>query len=864
MKRRVLSLIITLTLCLNLCPVWVLAADEDRGLCPHHSTHTDDCGYVPPALEQECIHNHDDSCYTVETECIHEHTAECCPASEDDSEGDELVLCSHMCAEDSGCVTRELSCPHEHDAACGYAPENPGTPCAFVCQICPIEDLISRLPHSVSAYNSEQVQAQISEIYALYDALTDDEQRQVDLWPCISLGEQIDELGAALQNSNLDFTLKSDETFDAPHVVSGPALINTDGFTLYGTGSSTIQVAEGGDLELRGKVNAKATGVEVLSGGSLCITEPGTDIHSGSYALDIASGAKVQLSTGRYYGKITAIRTADGDFAALLAPGCAYFDENGNPILPADVAEARTLVIGQCAGHEGKRYEHNVGTTEHAWTCPTCGIEETERCTFTFQDKDGTCALCGNTLTIVVDDNDLTDLVYDGTIKPEDVDITVTLTDGSNKELVKGTDYRVEYEPRKDAGEIEVTVTGLTFNGTFTKIYLVNQDRPALEWDLSSKPVPVELDYDGDPVEAGDLPAVIINIKSDEDDLSGYLQYSYKKPGDSSYTDGLPTNAGTYEVIVSLPEMQNFEAAVSGPITLNIRKISPIATDPAAAKPVYNGIAQELVTAGALKDVAVKDGLEIKFATSENGSYSATIPTGTDAGEYDVWYTVEVTDNYLAVGPTKITGVEILRKSITPVVELSEYKYLYDGGVKEPKVTVKDEDHRTVLLDTEYQVTYRDNRNVGQATVEVSDKAGGNYDIKTVEVKFQITSRTQETLSITQKPNTVTYGDQFTLGTSGGSGNGLVTWEIINVGGVTVAEVDKDSGQVTIIGDGSATVKATKSGEDPATGVVNYEDATAIWTFQAAKKNVTATVRRTNSMMAMRTPRSMLLWNRAF
>ena len=41
----------------------------------------------------------------------------------------------------------------------------------------------------------------------------------------------------------------------------------------------------------------------------------------------------------------------------------------------------------------------------------------------------------------------------------------------------------------------------------------------------------------------------------------------------------------------------------------------------------------------------------------------------------------------------------------------------------------------------------------------VTDKAGGNYDLAEVEVPFQITLRTQESLSITEKPNTVTYGD---------------------------------------------------------------------------------------------------------
>ena len=138
--------------------------------------------------------------------------------------------------------------------------------------------------------------------------------------------------------------------------------------------------------------------------------------------------------------------------------------------------------------------------------------------------------------------------------------------------------------------------------------------------------------------------------------------------------------------------MQNFEAAVSDPITLTIRKISPIATAPVAAKPVYNGAAQELVTAGTLDPAAVADGLEIKFATSENGTFSTTIPTGTNAGDYSVWYMVEVTDNYTAVGPTEVTDVKIQRKQLTPVVTLSESTYLYDGGYKEPKVTVRDDE----------------------------------------------------------------------------------------------------------------------------------------------------------------------------
>ncbi len=856
MKRRVLSLTITLALCLNLCPVWVLAADEetDSGPCPHHAVHTEACGYVSPASEQECTHQHDDGCYTKETNCIHEHTAECCEILADASEPGEPVLCTHICTEDGGCITQTLSCPHTHDGACGYVPGNPGVPCGFVCQICPIEGLIGGLPSSISEDNREQVQDRLSEIYALYDELTGDQQQQVDLSPCVSLWDQIDELGAAVQSdtgfaSSQTDTLESDQTISAPHVIAKSMTIDTNGHTVTATNTSVIQITGSGGLYLTGGgriVSKNGAGVEVMSGGLLSIDETGVDISGTTYALDIASDAEVQLSGGTYFGKKAAIR-AD-DFAALLAPGYVYFDAAGNAILPADMAAARTVVVGQCMDHSDKSYGHDAGTVTHTWTCSACGKTESERCKFEFQ-QDGTGAcVCGNGLAVVVDERDLTDMVYDGEIKPEEVGITVTLTDGSNKELVKGTDYKVDYDPRKDAGEVTVTVTGLTFEGTFTRIYLVDQDQPVLEWDTVSKPVPVEVDYDGEPVEAGDLPPVEINIKAPED-LHEFLQYSHKKPGGADYTDGLPTDAGTYDVIVSLPEMQNFEAAVSAPITLTINKISPIVTAPEAAEPVYNGAVQNLVTAGTLDPAAVNDGLEIKFAENANGPFVTDIPTGTDAGDYRVWYTVEVTDNYLAIDPdpTEIPGVKILCKQIKPDVTLSETSYLYDGGYKRPAVTVKDVDHKTILLDTEYEVEYVNNRDVSTednpAKVVVTDKAGGNYDIGRVEVPFEITLRTQEALSITNQPSTVIYGGQFTLGTSGGSGDGLVTWEVIEVDGVTVAEVGQNSGQVTIVGVGKATVKATKSGTDPATGVTNYEDATATWTLDAGKKSVTAIVR---------------------
>ena len=314
MKRRVLSFITVLALCLNLFPAGALAADAgtDDGLCPHHPAHTDACGYISPVSERECTHSHDDGCYAEETDCIHAHTAACYPGPDDTSGTDEPALCAHVCTQDSGCVTRVLACLHEHGDACGYAEGNPGAPCTFACPICPIEDFISRLPARVSAHNMEQVQAQLSEIYALYEELTGDEQRQVDLSPCVALLDQIDGMGFAVLEGG--YNLSEDENYPGTFKVIDSTTFNTNGHTFAGTGPEcAIRVTGTGKLYLTGGgyiFGKNGTGVEVESGGFLSIVDPTTRIKGMGYGLDIASGAEVHLSGGTYEGSTAAIRMA--------------------------------------------------------------------------------------------------------------------------------------------------------------------------------------------------------------------------------------------------------------------------------------------------------------------------------------------------------------------------------------------------------------------------------------------------------------------------------------------------------------------------------------------------------------------------
>lgn len=852
MKRRVVSLITVLALCLSLCPTWASAAGtvQEDNVCPHHTQHTAACGY---AALKECTHVHNDGCYTAETACIHTHTAACYSDPDYDPQTSEPDLCTHACSEENGCIVKTLNCPHvEHDAECGY---EPGKPCAYdpsTCRICRVDSLIRRLPDDVSSCDAEQLQAQFDEINLLYDALTADEQKLVDLSKYYDLQEQFAEDSIALMSEDAPQYPKTDQklTFtedwtvaDAPHPVKISLLIDTNGYTCTAEKNDAFQVFSNGKLYLIGTFVAKAGAVAVVdSGGFLSVFEPGTNLNGRTYALNISAGATVQLSAGTYTGRMAAIKLENDDYASLLAPGCAFFVD-GSPVAPGAVGTAKTVTVGPCTDQDHLySYTPDPGAPTHSWTCAACGgSNSNEPCTFTFADgqNTSTCNICGNTIKIEVDEDSLKELAYDETIKPKNGTVTVTVQDSATP--LTENNYNVSYSTQAVPGSTDVTVTvrveGVEYIGTYTNSYTFTETdlkNPVLKWGLDARTVT----YDGAPVEKTELPVVTINI-TPNDGLDQYLQYSYRTSGgdpNAPYIAGLPTNAGTYDVIVTLPEQAGGHEAVSSkPLILTISKLDPVETPPAAIALHFNRQSQALVTAGELKTAAAADGAVILFASDVNGPYSTSIPTGIDAKDYTVWYKVEETANCNAAGPYEVNDVKIQRKKITPTVELEYNTIVYDGGKKEPKVTVKDPDGEVVLSNTEYEVAYADNQNVGKATVTVSDKTGGNYDITTKTEEFEITPRTQETaLSIGQKPDKVVYGDVFTLNTSGGTGNGEVKWEITS--GADVAQVAPNSGQVTITGVGQATVKATKSGMN------NYNDATDTWTFKAVEKSVIAIV----------------------
>lgn len=113
--------------------------------------------------------------------------------------------------------------------------------------------------------------------------------------------------------------------------------------------------------------------------------------------------AEVHLSTGTYFGTAAAIQTEDGDLAALLEPGYAYFDGSGNLLRPEEAVGAKKFVIGQCPGHSGKNLRAHIRHHDAHLDLPVLRHEGDGECSFTFVQDGRTCDLCKNMNAIAVD-----------------------------------------------------------------------------------------------------------------------------------------------------------------------------------------------------------------------------------------------------------------------------------------------------------------------------------------------------------------------------------------------------------------------------------------------------------------------------
>ena len=265
-----------------------------------------------------------------------------------------------------------------------------------------------------------------------------------------------------------------------------------------------------------------------------------------------------------------------------------------------------------------------------------------------------------------------------------------------------------------------------------------------------------------------------------------------------------PDKAGDYQAEWTFTPAKGYEeyATATGTVTIKVNKATPTFNAPTAQENLtYTGQEQALITAG-----SVTSGGTMQYSLTENGTYSQDIPTGTDAGTYNVWYRVIGDANHNDTAPASVP-VRIGKKPLPPPRGTAASK-TYDGTTN-AGITSVTFDNVTLNRGTDYTVTASfDDAGVGNdknvtATVTLMGQVAKNYALE--QSSFLTTgSITAKEVKVTITPNGGTYGS---VTAAAAVLSGVVDGETVPV---TLTYTGNDYNSTTVpVNAGSYTVTAS-------------------------------------------------------
>lgn len=284
----------------------------------------------------------------------------------------------------------------------------------------------------------------------------------------------------------------------------------------------------------------------------------------------------------------------------------------------------------------------------------------------------------------------------------KDPELTYTVTGlkyNDTKDVL--TNVSINRAKGEDAGTYPITISGDAIAGSknYNPVTYENGTFVIGRSDvlITVLPEAKDLTYDGteqELVKAGNA----FGVDNEPLDFMYSEDYAYDPTTNTVTNSGnwvykIPTkkNVGTYPVwwkVVS----GNYIETDPAPLSVTI-KARPFSLEPEVAVSqnlVYNRTEQNLVNESVIKNLVSENDLHIEYRLGGDGPWSTDIPSAKDAGEYDIYYRVNVNDENTAVNPNyeviDVTGLpkaKIAKKSFTIDPEVEVYNTLiYDGTEK--------------------------------------------------------------------------------------------------------------------------------------------------------------------------------------
>ncbi len=547
---------------------------------------------------------------------------------------------------------------------------------------------------------------------------------------------------------------------------------------------------------------AKKPGITVKNGSKQLVS--GTD-YTLSYKNNTNAGtASVTITgKGKYAGTITKnFSITRANFAkAAVTLSATSFTWNGTAKKPAVTAKVngRLLTVGTDYTVSYKN-NTNVGTASVTLTAKG---NYTGSVSKSFSIK--AASLTNATVTL-----SSSSFTYNGSAKKPGV--TVKL---GSKQLTSNKDYTISYKNNVNAGTASVTITGKgSYAGTKTASFRIN---PLSIGNYSAVLSQASFNYDG----ADKRPGMTVSSESKNLTLNTDYSLSYKNN----------TNAGTASVTAT--GKGNYTGSITRSFQIKASDFKKCTAQLSAFSFTYNGSAKK-------PGITVKNGSkQLISGTDYTVSYKNNINAGTAS--------VSLTGKGNYAGTITKTFSIIPASFAKAAVTLSATSFTWNGTAKKPAVTAK-VNGRLLTVGTDYTVSYKNNTNVGTASVTLTAK--GNYT-GSVSKSFSIKAASLTNATITLSSSAFTY-----------NGSAKKPGIIVKVGSKQLtADKDYTISYKNNVNAGTASVTVTGKGGYAGTKTASFQikRAKATLTTTAAALTLTQSAKTTAVIKAQKTDGSISL-----
>lgn len=632
-------------------------------------------------------------------------------------------------------------------------------------------------PYELSVENFRH--AQINKTYDGTDAVTDSTNGINELGgfipdsknprnPILSTGDNLnlDKSDYQLSNMKFDSAEAGDRTF------TGTMTLTSGGNFVFAGGSRVMQIEYSS-----GRVSVSINRATIAAPAAKALQVANN--HAATYTVDL-SALLPALEAPREYGAVTYGAPTVNLSSGYYTDGARV--EDGKLILP--IQAVKTDTTGSIGSVKVK-----VSTTNYHDFTLTIDVSAENRITPT-----GTPTLSMNAITYgdALNTIALSGKLYDN-VNNVDVDGTFEWVDGTHIPVVGNGTYAAEW----------------IFEPTDTEKYLTVSGRSNITVEKAQQYGKVSMD---DYV-YGETPSTpSLTDRTGDGSVTYYYSTTNSNSGGTKWENiqADTLNAGTYYMYAELGETENYGSFTTACVQFRVAKATPTYTAPTGLTAKYGQT---------LADVTLTDGWSWMDSSESVGGASTAAKTfqakftPTDAVNYNMVENIGLEIMVNKADGRNLKTVELEQK----YTDTSEHTYTPDwAGLPAGQDWTFSSEATIVLPKQDFAadgslLTYAISGGKAGDKITITLKAPcDNYEDFTITLNVTLTEKDdQKSLTITGG-TTVVYGQTLQLGTSGGNGNGAVTYAVTN--GTGEATIDA-TGKLTPVKVGKVKVRATKAGD---------------------------------------------------